>query len=153
MKISLLTELNIFKQLLAKINFDSTYLNEETTEKITSSTKNIMSEARISKMKKGAVLINYSRGDVLDIKAAKKAIESKQLPPLENAEKQIQITSLFEEKDESKKQVYYQHQSELENKLKKVIQTKTIQEIQVNHLEIAKQIKETIEPQKIQGKE
>ena len=43
------------------------------------STKNIMNEERIGKMKKGAVLINYSRGDVLDINAAKKALEEKHL--------------------------------------------------------------------------
>ncbi len=44
-----------------------------------SATKNLMNEARIGKMKRGSVLINYSRGDVLDIKAAKKAIEKKNL--------------------------------------------------------------------------
>jgi D-3-phosphoglycerate dehydrogenase len=44
-----------------------------------SSTKNLMSEARIGKMKKGSVLVNYSRGDVLDINAAKKAIEKRHL--------------------------------------------------------------------------
>jgi D-3-phosphoglycerate dehydrogenase / 2-oxoglutarate reductase len=44
-----------------------------------SSTKNLMNESRIGKMKKVSVLINYSRGDVLDLKAAKKAIEKKHL--------------------------------------------------------------------------
>jgi D-3-phosphoglycerate dehydrogenase len=44
-----------------------------------SSTKNLMNEARIGKMKKGSVLINYSRGDVLNINAAKKAVEEKHL--------------------------------------------------------------------------
>jgi len=85
------------------------------------------------------------------LEQAQKAIESKQIPQLEVAEKKI--TSLFEEKDENEKQIYYFYQPQLEEKLEKVIQTKTIQEIQVNHLEIAKHIKETIEPQKIQGKE
>lgn len=43
------------------------------------STKNLMSEERIKKMKKGAVLINLSRGDVMDVEAVKKALDSKQL--------------------------------------------------------------------------
>jgi len=42
-------------------------------------TKNLLNEARISKMKKGACLINYSRGDVLDLNVIKKYIEKKQL--------------------------------------------------------------------------
>lgn len=42
-------------------------------------TKNMITEERINKMKRGAILINLSRGDVLDIDAVKKAIESKQL--------------------------------------------------------------------------
>jgi len=43
------------------------------------STKNMMNEERIRKMKKGAVLINLSRGDVIDTPAIKKAIEDKHL--------------------------------------------------------------------------
>ncbi|WP_147410593.1 J domain-containing protein [endosymbiont GvMRE of Glomus versiforme] len=82
---------------------------------------------------------------------AQKAIESQQIPPLETAEKKI--TALFEEKDPAKKQVYYEYQTQLEEKLTQVIQTKTIQEIQLNHLDIARQIEENIEPQKIQGQE
>ena len=39
---------------------------------------------------------------------------------------------------------------ELESKLEKILQSKAIQEIQINHLDIAKQIDESIEPQKIQ---
>ena len=42
-------------------------------------TKNMMDAARIRKMNKGAVLINYSRGDVIDIQAARQALESKHL--------------------------------------------------------------------------
>jgi D-3-phosphoglycerate dehydrogenase / 2-oxoglutarate reductase len=42
-------------------------------------TKNLLNESRINKMRKGTALINYSRGDVLDIKAAKKAVERKHL--------------------------------------------------------------------------
>ncbi|CAH1756336.1 7263_t:CDS:10 [Entrophospora sp. SA101] len=82
---------------------------------------------------------------------AEKAIESKQLPPLENAEKQI--TSLFEEKDESKKQVYYQHQTELENKLEKQIQNDILQQTKkaaiesvAEDLKIARVIRPDIQP-------
>ncbi|RHZ36154.1 hypothetical protein [endosymbiont GvMRE of Glomus versiforme] len=82
---------------------------------------------------------------------AQKAIERQQIPPLETAEKKI--TALFEEKNLAKKQVYYQYQIQLEEKLTQVIQTKTIQEIQLNHLDIARQIEENIEPQKIQNRE
>lgn len=46
------------------------------------SAKNMMNETRISKMKKGAVLINYSRGDVLDISAAQKALAQNHLSGL-----------------------------------------------------------------------
>ena len=42
-------------------------------------TKNIINDARLAKMKKGACLINYSRGDVVDIPAVKKAIETGRL--------------------------------------------------------------------------
>ncbi len=42
-------------------------------------TKNMMNADRIGKMKKGAVLINLSRGDVIDTLALKKAIEEKHL--------------------------------------------------------------------------
>jgi D-3-phosphoglycerate dehydrogenase len=42
-------------------------------------TKNMITEERINKMKKGVILINLSRGDVLDIEAVKRAVESKQL--------------------------------------------------------------------------
>ncbi|HRH66066.1 MAG TPA: phosphoglycerate dehydrogenase [Bacteroidia bacterium] len=42
-------------------------------------TKNMINDSRFAKMKKGACLINYSRGDVVDIPAVKKAIESGRL--------------------------------------------------------------------------
>lgn len=45
----------------------------------TNETKNLMNHSRLKKMKKGAILINLSRGDVMDIKAVKEAILSKQL--------------------------------------------------------------------------
>lgn len=41
------------------------------------STKNLMNAERFAKMKKGAVLINLSRGDVVDVAALSKALEQK----------------------------------------------------------------------------
>ena len=38
------------------------------------STKNIIDASRLKEMKKGAVLINYSRGDVIDLDAVKKSL-------------------------------------------------------------------------------
>jgi len=43
------------------------------------SSKNMISEAQIFKMKKGAVLINLSRGDVIDINALKNGLEQNHL--------------------------------------------------------------------------
>ncbi|MBK7850141.1 MAG: phosphoglycerate dehydrogenase [Bacteroidetes bacterium] len=44
-----------------------------------STTKNLINDQRLAKMKKGACLINYSRGDVVDIPAVKKSIDSGKL--------------------------------------------------------------------------
>lgn len=41
----------------------------------TASTKHLMNAARLSRMKKGSFLINYSRGNVVDLQAMRKAIE------------------------------------------------------------------------------
>ena len=46
------------------------------------STKNLMNAQRIRKMKKGSVLINLSRGDVMDIKAVADAIKENHLAGL-----------------------------------------------------------------------
>jgi len=43
------------------------------------STKNMIDAARLKRMKKGSMLINYSRGDVIDLAAAGKSIEAKHL--------------------------------------------------------------------------
>jgi D-3-phosphoglycerate dehydrogenase len=43
------------------------------------STKNLIDTKRIKQMKKGSVLINYSRGDVIDLEAAKSALLDKHL--------------------------------------------------------------------------
>ena len=45
----------------------------------TADTKNLMNEKRLRKMKPGAILINLSRGDVMDIKAVKDALKKKHL--------------------------------------------------------------------------
>ncbi len=45
----------------------------------TSETKNLINAARLKKMKPGAVLVNLSRGDVMDVWAVKDAIEKRQL--------------------------------------------------------------------------
>ncbi|HOS47504.1 MAG TPA: phosphoglycerate dehydrogenase [Bacteroidia bacterium] len=42
-------------------------------------TKNLINYSRLKKMKKGAILINLSRGDVMDVKAVKEALISKQI--------------------------------------------------------------------------
>jgi D-3-phosphoglycerate dehydrogenase / 2-oxoglutarate reductase len=43
------------------------------------STKNLVNQSRISKMKKGAVLINLSRGDVIDLDALKESLDANYL--------------------------------------------------------------------------
>jgi D-3-phosphoglycerate dehydrogenase / 2-oxoglutarate reductase len=45
----------------------------------TPSTKNLMDQARLKKMKKGAVLINLSRGDVVDLNALKAELKKKHI--------------------------------------------------------------------------
>ena len=45
----------------------------------TDDTKNLVNAARLKKMKPGAILINLSRGDVMDVKAVKEALEKKHL--------------------------------------------------------------------------
>jgi D-3-phosphoglycerate dehydrogenase len=44
-----------------------------------STTKNMIDQARLKKMKKGAVLINLSRGDVVDLNAVKQSLSANQL--------------------------------------------------------------------------
>ncbi|CAH1755808.1 15116_t:CDS:10 [Entrophospora sp. SA101] len=65
---------------------------------------------------------------------AQQAIASQKITELQAAESQI--TELFAEKDPNKQQVYYHYQKDLGTSLEKVIQTKTIQEIQINHLKV-----------------
>jgi D-3-phosphoglycerate dehydrogenase / 2-oxoglutarate reductase len=44
-----------------------------------SETKNLINSSRLKKMKKGAILINLSRGDVMDVKSVRDALISKQI--------------------------------------------------------------------------
>lgn len=45
----------------------------------TGETKDLMNASRLKKMKPGAILINLSRGDVMDVQAVKEALEKKHL--------------------------------------------------------------------------
>lgn len=64
----------------------------------TPETKNLISASRLKKMKSGAVLINLSRGDVMDVWAVKEALETKQLGGL--------AVDVFPEEPKSNKDVF-----------------------------------------------
>ncbi len=61
------------KELLGKADIVSLHIPE------TAQTKNLMNKATIKQMKQGAILINYARGEVVDIKALANALSEKQL--------------------------------------------------------------------------
>jgi D-3-phosphoglycerate dehydrogenase / 2-oxoglutarate reductase len=61
------------KALLGKADIVSLHIPE------TAQTKNLMNKATIKQMKQGAILINYARGEVVDIKALANALSEKQL--------------------------------------------------------------------------
>lgn len=61
------------KELLGKADIVSLHIPE------TAQTKNLMNKAAIKQMKQGAILINYARGEVVDIKALANALAEKQL--------------------------------------------------------------------------
>ena len=63
-----------------------------------SETKNLINNSRLKKMKKGAILINLSRGDVMDVKAVKEALLTKQLGGLG--------VDVFPEEPQSNKDVF-----------------------------------------------
>ena len=63
-----------------------------------SETKNLINKSRLKKMKKGAILINLSRGDVMDVKAVKEALLTKQLGGLG--------VDVFPEEPQSNKDVF-----------------------------------------------
>ncbi|HRP38862.1 MAG: phosphoglycerate dehydrogenase [Chitinophagales bacterium] len=58
------------KELLSKSNIVTLHVPSDKT------THNLLNETTLTQMKKGAILINHSRGDVVDIPALKKALES-----------------------------------------------------------------------------
>jgi D-3-phosphoglycerate dehydrogenase len=61
------------KDLLSKSDVVTLHVPE------TPQTKNLINKTNIKYFKKGAVIINYARGEVMDLDAIKSAIESKQL--------------------------------------------------------------------------
>ena len=61
------------KDLLKRANIVSLHVPSEV------STRNLINEDMLAYMKKGSILINYSRGDVVDLDALKKALQSGQL--------------------------------------------------------------------------
>ncbi len=61
------------KELLGKADIVSLHIPE------TAQTKNLMNKAAIKQMKQGAILINYARGEVVDIKALANALAEKHL--------------------------------------------------------------------------
>ncbi len=61
------------KELLGKADIVSLHIPE------TAQTKNLMNKATLKQMKQGAILINYARGEVVDIKALANALSEKQL--------------------------------------------------------------------------
>lgn len=61
------------KDLLKRANIISLHVPSEV------STRNLINEDTLTYMKKGSILINYSRGDVVDLDALKKALQSGQL--------------------------------------------------------------------------
>jgi D-3-phosphoglycerate dehydrogenase len=67
------TDMRTLKDLLSKSDVVTLHVPE------TPQTKNLINKTNIKYFKKGAVIINYARGEVMDLDAIKSAIESKQL--------------------------------------------------------------------------
>ena len=67
------TDMRTLKDLLSKSDVVTLHVPE------TPQTKNLINKTSIKYFKKGAVIINYARGEVMDLDAIKSAIESKQL--------------------------------------------------------------------------
>ncbi len=61
------------KELLMQVDVITLHVPE------LASTKNMLNKSNLSYCKKGAILINYSRGEVVDLNAVKKALETGQL--------------------------------------------------------------------------
>lgn len=67
------TAARTLKELFSKSNIITLHVPSDR------STQNMINAQTLSQMKKGAILINYSRGNVVDIPALKNALESKHL--------------------------------------------------------------------------
>jgi D-3-phosphoglycerate dehydrogenase / 2-oxoglutarate reductase len=67
------TDMRTLKDLLSTSDVVTLHVPE------TPQTKNLINKTNIKYFKKGAVIINYARGEVMDLDAIKSAIESKQL--------------------------------------------------------------------------
>ena len=67
------TDMRTLKELLQKADIITLHVPE------TSETKNLINKNNIKYCKEGAVIINYARGEVMDLDALSKAIESKKL--------------------------------------------------------------------------
>ena len=67
------TDMRTLKELLQKADIITLHVPE------TSETKNLINKNNIKYCKEGAVIINYARGEVMDLDALAKAIESKKL--------------------------------------------------------------------------
>ena len=61
------------KELLGKADVVTLHVPENST------TKNLINKSNIKYFKKGSILINYARGEVVDLEALQKAIESEQI--------------------------------------------------------------------------
>ncbi|HEU4471123.1 MAG TPA: phosphoglycerate dehydrogenase [Flavisolibacter sp.] len=67
------TDMRSLKEVLSKADVVTLHVPE------TAQTKNLINRNNIKHCKKGAILINYARGEVMDLQAVRKAIESGQI--------------------------------------------------------------------------
>lgn len=67
------TDSRTLKDLLAKADVVTLHVPE------TDSTKNLINKSNLKYCKQGAIIINYARGEVMDLEALRKAIESGQI--------------------------------------------------------------------------
>ncbi|GAC1421363.1 MAG: phosphoglycerate dehydrogenase [Flavisolibacter sp.] len=67
------TDIHTLKELLANADIVTLHVPE------TSQTKNLINKSNLKYCKKGSILINYARGEVMDLDAVRKALESHQL--------------------------------------------------------------------------
>jgi D-3-phosphoglycerate dehydrogenase len=66
-------QVRTLKELMKRSNIVTVHVPSE------ASTKNMVNETLLSNLRKGSILINYSRGDVVDLDALKQSIQSGQL--------------------------------------------------------------------------